>query len=162
MIADKKKVLVVDDEVSITRLLKLNLEKTGKYTVQTINSSEAALKAALEFHPDIILLDVIMPGLDGGYLASVIREHPALKTVPIVFLTAAETKQEVAARHGLTGGLPMLAKPVDLAEVMACLERVLSSTPPAPSTNAALSPEAKQVKRAIMAPQNSQQSTGSY
>ena len=162
MTADKKRVLVVDDEVSITRLLKLNLEKTGKYTVQTINSSEEALKAALEFHPDIIMLDVIMPGLDGGYLASVIREHPALKTVPIVFLTAAETKQEVAARHGVTGGMPMLAKPVDLAEVMACLDRLLSATPAGPSANPALPPQPMPVTSSFTARRNSQQSTGSY
>ena len=130
MRADKRRVLVVDDESSITRLLKLNLEKTGKYLVQTLNSSEAALKTALEFHPDLILLDVIMPGLDGGFLASALRSHPALKTVPIVFLTAATTKEEVAARSGIIGGLPFLAKPVDLAEVLDCLERQLPSSAP--------------------------------
>lgn len=130
MRADKKRVLVVDDESSITRLLKLNLEKTGKYVVQTLNSSEAVLKTALEFRPDLILLDVIMPGLDGGYLASALRSHPALKTIPIVFLTAATTKQEVTARSGIIGGLPFLAKPVDLSEVLDCLERQLPSTVP--------------------------------
>lgn len=126
--ADKKRILVVDDESSITRLLKLNLEKTGRYVVQTLNSSEAALKAALEFHPDLILLDVIMPGLDGGYLANTLRSHPALKTVPIVFLTAAATKEEVATRSGIIGGLPFLAKPVDLAEVLACLDEQLAGS----------------------------------
>lgn len=132
MKADKRRVLVVDDEVSITRLLKLNLEKTDRYQVCTVNSSALALKTALEFQPDLILLDVIMPGMDGGYLASVLRSHPALKTVPIVFLTAAATKEEVATRTGIIGGLPFLAKPVDLSEVIGCLDAQLTRTPDAP------------------------------
>src|SRR5690242_13633657 len=102
---NKKKILVVDDETSITRLLKLNLEGTGEYIVRTLNSPEAALKTALEFHPDLILLDVIMPTTDGGYLASCLRAHPSLQNVPIVFLTAAATKEEVATRSGMIGGL---------------------------------------------------------
>ena len=121
MRADKKRILVVDDEASITRLLKLNLEQTGQYVVATLNSPEWALERALEFHPDLILLDVVMPGLDGGYLASMLQAHPALKVVPIVFLTAATTKEEVAARSGIIGGLPFLAKPVDLPELLTCL-----------------------------------------
>lgn len=129
MNSNKKKILVVDDETSITRLLKLNLEGTDEYIVRTLNSPEAALKTALEFHPDLILLDVIMPTTDGGYLASCLRAHPALQNVPIVFLTAAATKEEVATRSGMIGGLPFLAKPVNLAEVLACLRNHISSIP---------------------------------
>ena len=136
MRADKKRILVVDDEVSITRLLKLNLEQTGQYVVATLNSPESALETALEFHPDLILLDVVMPGLDGGYLASTLQSHPALKAVPIVFLTAAATKEEVATRSGMIGGLPFLAKPVDLPEVLGCLAAQLSHTPLPPRPEA--------------------------
>ena len=125
MISEKKRILVVDDEPSITRLLKLNLEQTGDYEVETENVSKAALAAAEEFHPDLILLDVIMPGLDGGNLANQLQASPKLKGVPIVFLTAAVTREEVRARHGLVGGLPFLAKPVNLQEVLACVERHL-------------------------------------
>lgn len=127
MKVDKKRVLVVDDEVSITRLLKLNLEKTGKYVVCTENSPQLALKTALEFKPDVMLLDVVMPGLDGGYLASLMRADPHLKSVPIVFLTAATTKQEVAAHQGIIGGAPFLAKPADLSEIMARLDAEATS-----------------------------------
>ena len=66
----KKRILIVDDEGSITRLLKLNLEQTGDYEVATENVSKAALAAAEAFRPDLMLLDVMMPGLDGGALAS--------------------------------------------------------------------------------------------
>ena len=121
MNSEKKRILVVDDEPSITRLLKLNLEQTGHYEVATENASWAALTAAEQFRPHLILLDVMMPGLDGGNLASMLQASPGLKGVPIVFLTAAVTREEVRARHGLIGGSPFLAKPVDLREVLDCL-----------------------------------------
>jgi CheY-like chemotaxis protein len=122
---EKKRILVVDDEPSITRLLKLNLEQTGDYAVATENVSREALSAAERFQPDLMLLDVMMPGLDGGALANQLQASPRLKGVPIVFLTAAVTREEVRAHHGLVGGQPFLAKPVDLREVVACLERHL-------------------------------------
>ena len=59
---EKKRILVVDDEPSITRLLKLNLEQTGDYEVATENSPKAAVAAAEEFQPELLLLDVVMPG----------------------------------------------------------------------------------------------------
>jgi len=121
----KKRVLVVDDEPSITRLLKLNLEQTGDYEVATENVSKAALATAEKFRPDLILLDVMMPGLDGGDVAGKLQASPTIKGVPIVFLTAAITKKEVRARNGVVGGLPFLAKPVNLHEVLACLEQHL-------------------------------------
>jgi two-component system, OmpR family, response regulator len=119
---EKKRILVVDDEASITRLLKLNLEQTNDYTVRAENDATLALAAAEQFEPHLILLDVMMPGLDGGELASRLQASPKLKKVPIVFLTAAATKGEVYARGGKVGGLPFLAKPVELSEVIACLK----------------------------------------
>jgi two-component system OmpR family response regulator len=126
MKAEKKRIFIVDDEPSITRGLKLNLEATDRYIVRTENDAKAALAAAEEFGPDLILLDVLMPDLDGGQLASRLQESARLKAVPIVFLTAAATKKEVYARGGKVGGFPFLAKPVDLAEVLACLEQHLA------------------------------------
>jgi DNA-binding response OmpR family regulator len=123
---NKKRILVVDDEPSITRLLKLNLEETNDYEVRTENDAKAAVASAEDFQPDLILLDVLMPDLDGGELASRLQASPKLKGVPIVFLTAAATKKEVYARGGKVGGLPFLAKPVDLAEVVACLNQHLA------------------------------------
>ena len=125
MNTEKKRILVVDDEASITRLLKLNLEQTNLYEVRPENDALAAVAAAEEFKPHLILLDVMMPGLDGGELAARFQAHPKLKSVPIVFLTAAATKGEVYARGGKVGGLPFLAKPVELSEVVACLKQQL-------------------------------------
>ena len=122
---EKKRILVVDDEPSITRLLKLNLEQTGDYEVATENISRAALVAAEQFQPDLLLLDVMMPGMDGGNLATAFQTSSKLKEVPIIFLTAAVTREELRERRGLVGGLPFLAKPVNLKEVLACLQQHL-------------------------------------
>src|SRR5258706_15639749 len=84
-----KKILVVDDEVTITRLLKLNLEKTGAYVVREENRGAKAYAAAREFKPDLILLDVMMPDLDGGEVAAQLQADPLMKGIPIIFLTAA-------------------------------------------------------------------------
>lgn len=124
---EKKRILVVDDEPSITRLLKLNLEQTNTYDVRAENDALAAVAVAEEFKPQLILLDVMMPGMDGGELASRFQAHPKLKSVPIVFLTAAATKGEVYARGGKVGGHTFLAKPVDISQILDCLKQHLGS-----------------------------------
>jgi len=125
MNSQKKRILVVDDQADITRMLKLNLEKTNDYEVRMENSPRLAVDSAEEFHPDLILLDVLMPDIDGGELASRLEVSPKLKGVPIVFLTAAATKEEVRARGGRIGGMPFLAKPVNMAELVRCVNRYL-------------------------------------
>lgn len=137
---ETKRILVVDDEPGITRLMKLNLEHTGLFEVETENCARNAVATAERFQPDLILLDVMMPGLDGGSLAGTLQVHPKLKDVPIVFLTATVTRKEVSARLGIVGGLPFLAKPVHLKEVLACLRYHLRLMPPLPAT--CLDPEA--------------------
>lgn len=121
----KARILIVDDEVSATRLLKKNLEQTGAYLVRTENDSSMCLRAAIDFMPDIILLDVIMPGIDGGELAAMIRADARLKATPIVFLTAVATKNDVRKGGGVIGGMPFLAKPAGMPEVLACLREHL-------------------------------------
>ena len=71
------------------------------------------------------MLDVLMPGKDGGELAEDFQTSPKFANVPILFLTAAATKKEVSSAHGMIGGLPFLAKPVDFPEVMAAINKLL-------------------------------------
>jgi len=85
----KKRILLIDDEPSFTRALKLHLEKSGAYEVTEENRGEIALETARRFKPDLILLDVMMPDVDGGEVASETRSDAKLKNTPIVILTAA-------------------------------------------------------------------------
>lgn len=124
---EKKRILIVDDQVSITRLLKINLEQTNHFEVKTENEASRALAVAEVFAPDLILLDVMMPEVDGGELAQLLRESHQLRHVPIIFLTAAVRKGEVSSRSGHIGGLPFIAKPVNFAEVLTCIEKELQA-----------------------------------
>jgi CheY-like chemotaxis protein len=120
-----KKILVVDDEPSITRLLKLNLEKTRLYTVRGENLGAQCLPAAREFLPDLIILDVMMPDVDGGTVAAQLKEDPILKDIPVVFLTAGVKSEEVTARGGVIGGFPYIAKPLNVKGVLSVIEKHL-------------------------------------
>lgn len=119
----KRRILIVDDDASFTRLLKLNLEQTNLYAVRVENKASHALATAREFLPDLMLLDVMMPEMDGGELAALAQDDPVLKSIPIVFLTAAVERKEVGSHGRRIGGLPFLAKPADLKEVMGCIEK---------------------------------------
>jgi CheY-like chemotaxis protein len=121
----KKRILVVDDEPGVTRGLRRVLEQTGEYEVREENSAEHALMAAWKYQPDLILLDVMMPGIEGGELASEIRAVPKFREVPIVFLTALVAPGEVPGSGGPKGGEWCLAKPVDPADLIICLRKQL-------------------------------------
>jgi CheY-like chemotaxis protein len=121
----KKKILVVDDEVGLTRMVKRNLEATERYIVRAENSGAAALAAAREFLPDLILLDVMMPGVDGGEVAGKIQEDKQLGRTPIVFLSAIIKKEETQPTGGTIGGATFLAKPVKLDDLITCIENQL-------------------------------------
>jgi len=118
---EKKRILIVDDVASDTLLVKLYLEHTNDYEVREENNARAAVSTAEKFLPHLILLDVMMPGMDGGELAACFEENEKLKGVPIIFLTAAVTKREVEAGRGRVGKHPFLAKPVVLTEMAACI-----------------------------------------
>jgi CheY-like chemotaxis protein len=128
---EKKRILIIDDEASFTRMVKLNLEKTGSFEVREENRATYAVAAAREFKPDLILLDVIMPAMDGGDVAAQIRTDRHLKGTPIVFLTATVSQRE-AGEGGLnSGGSLFLAKPVSLENLIHCInENVRKPSPP--------------------------------
>jgi CheY-like chemotaxis protein len=121
----KKKILVVDDEASLTRMLRRNLEATGKYEVKEENSGVQAYDSAKQFQPDMILLDVMMPDMDGGAVAAQIQDDENLKHIPIVFLTAIVQKEEAEDTGSNIGGRTFLAKPVKLDDLITCIEKEL-------------------------------------
>jgi CheY-like chemotaxis protein len=117
-----KKILIIDDEVEFTRLVKINLEATGNYDVVAENDSNKALDVAKEFQPNLILLDIIMPGLGGAELAFQLHNNKTTSKIPIVFLTAIATKEETKNTN-VIGGFPFLAKPVSTKDLIACIEK---------------------------------------
>jgi len=122
---DKKKIMVVDDEKSLTDMLKLMLEKTGKYEILTENKGAQALAAAMLFKPDMLLLDVMMPDMDGGDVAKQIKNNEETKDIRVVFLTAAVTREEVGRTGSDMGGYPFIAKPVSMELLLGYIEKNL-------------------------------------
>lgn len=109
---NKKKVLIVDDEAAFTNIVKLMLEMKDAYEVCMENNPLSAIATARKFSPDIIILDVIMPILDGGEVYAELMADPNLRHIPIVFLTAIVRPAEVDERKGMFGGRFFIAKPV--------------------------------------------------
>ena len=131
-VAEKKRILIVDDEISFARMVKLNLEKTGAFDVRTENKATYALAAAREFKPDLIILDVIMPNMDGGDVSNQFKRDRQLRDTPIIFLTATVSKRE-AGEGGLnSGGALFLAKPVSVETLVARINEHLPPPPPPP------------------------------
>ncbi len=118
----QKKILIIDDEIDFNRMVKLNLEETGKYKVKTQSKGAEGLATARQFKPDLIFLDLAMPDMQGGEVARQLREDESVKNIPIVFLTALATKEETASRGAVIGGNLFVAKPVNLESLIECIE----------------------------------------
>lgn len=122
---EKRKILIVDDEAGFTSLLKLNLELTGKFEVRTENKGVLALNAAKVFKPDLVLLDIVMPDVDGSEVASRLRSDPATHNIPVLFLTALVKHKELESTSGTIGGQMFLAKPITTEELVENMEKLL-------------------------------------
>jgi CheY-like chemotaxis protein len=123
----KKKILIVDDEVAFTNVVKLTLEGKDDYEVCVENDSRQAIAAARKFLPDIVILDVVMPELDGGEVHTQFKADPILKRIPVIFLTAIVRQKEVDERKGMIGGSFYLAKPVSAEGLVIAIEEHLRS-----------------------------------
>jgi len=105
----KTKILIVDDDAKLSHLLAIILTRVGHHEVREENRSFAAVHTAREFRPDLILLDIDMPGKDGAEISEDLSEDPILSQVPVIFVTSLITKEEA----GMRKGHPFLAKPID-------------------------------------------------
>lgn len=123
----KPRILYVDDEVGAARLLQRNLEITNRFEVRVENWPEDAAEAAREFKPDLVLLDIIMPRMPGGNVVEEFEQDPELRSIPIVFFTAAVWRHQVEENDGVICDRRCLAKPSNLDEIIAFLEENLPS-----------------------------------
>ena len=123
--SNKSKILIVDDETAFTEILKLNLEATGKYEVCIENDPRFALYTARRFKPSLVLLDIIMPQLEGPDVAMEIRHDSNLHGTPIVYLTATVTHEEVDSQRGRIGGNQFVANPSSLKDLLTAIESSL-------------------------------------
>ena len=120
----KKRILLMDDEAGFTGLVEMSLAKTDRYRIKVENDPTKVVEAALEFTPDLILLDLVMPKMDGRIVARLIRAEPRLKKTRIVFLTGSIWPKEDAAAG--IDGYPALVKPIGIKELIQGIETNLA------------------------------------
>lgn len=125
---EQKRILVVDDEQDLCDILLYNLRAAG-YQAEAVYSAEEALDKVQSF--DLLLLDVMMPGLSGFELARRLKDNEATAATPIIFLTAKDTEEDMLHGFGL-GADDYIKKPFSVREVVARAKAVLSRSLPQP------------------------------
>lgn len=107
---EKKKILVIDDDESICSLIRLKLEKTGKYAVLARQNGQEGIASAKKEKPDVIILDLVMRGIQGGEVAQILSEDPLTKDIPIIFLSSLVTTEDTGSEGELRGSRYMVPK----------------------------------------------------
>jgi CheY-like chemotaxis protein len=121
----KTRILVVDDNWPVGKLVGTRLEQTGCFDVRVEHLPGAAARAAAEFHPQLFLLDVDMPGKNGLELAAELLREPAFARIPVIFLTSLVTAEEAGARELISQGKRYVSKAAPVSVLRQCIERAL-------------------------------------
>ena len=122
----KKKILLIDDEKDFSFFVKGNLENTGEFDVFVTTSGKEGIKLASEKKPDLIFLDINMPEMSGDEVAQILSNRPETKEIPIVFLTALVTKDEVGNESMASlGKYNYIAKPITTKELVTVIRKIL-------------------------------------
>jgi len=121
----KKKVLIVDDEPDIVESIKFNLEHENIECMEALNGEEALSKAREE-NPDLILLDIMLPNINGYKIARLLKFDEAYKNIPIIMLTARAQKADIALGEE-TGADEYVTKPFDMDELVNMIRKYLKN-----------------------------------
>ena len=105
-------IMLVEDEPDILEISRLALEATASFAVHTCNSGQKAIDMAPKIKPDLIILDMMMPGMDGLTTLKLLRENTELQDIPIIFMTAKAQNNEIK-RYIESGALGVISKPFD-------------------------------------------------
>lgn len=126
-----RRILLVDDQPLVTHAIRLQLERSGRFIVREENNPRLALTTAREFNPDLILLDVAMPGMNGWEVARQIQRDKPLERAQVVFLTSGVTRSDALARNSV-GNFHFIAKPVPSSVLTSILDWLFRSDAPVP------------------------------
>ncbi|MBI3548251.1 MAG: response regulator [Elusimicrobia bacterium] len=142
--SDRKTVLVVDDSALNRKILQDALEKKG-YSVRVSENGEVGLRQVIEKTPDFILLDVMMPEMNGWDTCMRIRRAALTKQVPIIIMTSKDTAHDVLQAFE-AGADEFIPKPINLEELFGMIERLLSSDKYSGTSTSAGAPAESPVK----------------
>ena len=123
---DKRKLLLIDDDRALGGMLKLKLEKTGDYDVTYSPDGDRIVELVREVKPDLVILDIDMPGTDGGEARAALQESPDTEGIPVLFLSSLVTPEDVAASNGIIGGQEMASKRMEVSDLISRVESMLT------------------------------------
>jgi len=121
---EKKKILLVDDEKDFLALVKMNLEISGKFEVNTLSSTKDIISQLHIFKPDLILLDLLMPGVGGIEACEMLNNDPAGQRIPIIILSALDKDSDKRSAYK-RGVVDYLVKPIENDFLIARIEKAL-------------------------------------
>ena len=124
MSAEEKRILIADDDPVILRLIQVNLELEG-YQVLTANNGQEAVDVANAEHPDLVILDIMMPRLDGYQACEQLKASDATKAIPVIFLSAKAQSGDIEKGQSF-GVAAYLTKPFDPTELLEVVEQHVS------------------------------------
>jgi CheY-like chemotaxis protein len=124
MAAEEKRILIADDDPVILRLIQVNLELEG-YEVLTANNGQEAVDAASVEHPDLVILDIMMPRLDGYQACELLKSKDETKDIPVIFLSAKAQQGDIEKGQSF-GVAAYLTKPFDPTELLEVVEKHVS------------------------------------
>ena len=119
-----KKILVVDDEVDFTRLLKSNLEETGKYEVLALPNANDIISQVHAFKPDVILLDILMPGAKGIEVCEILNKDVIGKTIPIIIICALAKDADKYKAYRV-GVVDYMEKPIEIERLIVKIDKYI-------------------------------------
>lgn len=120
----KKKILIIDDEAAFGRMAKLRLEETGKYEVRVETEGEEAIAAVRKFEPDLILLDIMMPGTSGFKICKELKEKEKLSSIPVIILSGKKDESDKVSGLDI-GADDYIVKPFSASELDSRIRAVL-------------------------------------
>jgi len=124
--AEKKRILLIDDEKDYCYFMSRNLEDTGEFSVTMAHEGKEGIKLARKEDPDLILLDIVLPGISGTDVANTLLSNAKTRMIPVIFLTAIVTQKElgVAAVKEI-GGNNFIAKTAQTKDVVVAIKKML-------------------------------------
>ena len=120
----KTTIMIIDDDKDILALMSELLDIRG-YSVLTADTGLEGIQLAVSKHPDLVILDISMPEMDGGQVAEKLKGHSQTQNIPIIFLTGLITKDSEVGSNHIVGGNIMFAKPCDMDALTEQIEKIM-------------------------------------
>ena len=125
----KRLILMEDDDETMLSTMKRYIEGTGRFEVRTQSKSTKLRDALADYSPELIILDLMMPDMDGGDVAAQLKNDSRTKNTPVLFFTSSVSKEEIEKSGGTIAGHTFMAKPCEGRELLKKIDQLLAAGP---------------------------------